>query len=335
MFQEWVKEDHITLTANPHYFKGRPQLAAYTYKVMPDQMAMLSQLKTDAIDLGAIALAQAAEAKQLPNLNVVAYDTLNLTYYAYQLDPAKSTLFQDKRVRQALLYAVDRRAIVSSTVYGYGQIAHSVVPSISWAYNPDNQPVYELNRTKAMQLLDEAGWQVGQDGIRIKDGKPLSFTLWTNAGNTARELSIEAMRRAWKDIGVEAKTVTEEWVAFLKRIGATPDGTRDFEMFLVGFGWGIDPNQKMMWHSSSFAPNGFNLNQYTNAEVDKLLDEALNTFDQSKRKELYFTLQAVLAEEVPSPILFFSQQITAYNKRLQGFTPSASGAWNNIHLWRK
>lgn len=332
MFKEWVKDDHITLVANPNYFKGKPKLGTYILKIVPDSTALFAQLKTGEVDWGTVDAAQATEAKKLANINVLPYDTFGFTYYAYQLDPAKTELFQDKRVRQALLLAIDRKAIVDSQLFGYGAVANTVMPPISWAYNKDNKPTYGYDPKQANELLEAAGWKKGADGIRAKDGKRMSFTLWTNAGNKIREASIVAMQQFWKEVGVEAKTATEEWNAFLKRIGATPDGTRDFEIFLVGFSWGVDPNQKTMWHSESIT-GGFNMNKVKIAEVDKLLDDALNTLDQAKRKELYFKVQAIIAEEVPSAILFFSQTIMGYSKKLNGYTPSAAGSLNNVHEW--
>ena len=333
MFKEWVKNDHLTLVVNPNYFKGKPKLGTYIYKIVPDSTALFAQLRTGEIDWGGIDPAQMAEAKKLTNINTYAYDAFGFTYFGFQLDTAKSTLFQDKKVRQALSIAIDRKAIVDSQLFGYGQVANTPIPTISWAYNKDNKPTYDYDPKKAAAMLDEAGWKIGSDGVRAKDGKKLSFTIWTNAGNKIREASIVAIQQYWKEVGVEAKTATEEWNAYLKRIGASADGTRDFEVFLVGFSWGVDPNQKTMWGGDSFPPAGFNLNEYNNPEVNKLLDDALNTLDQSKRKDLYFKMQAIIAEEVPSLILFFSQTTGGYSKTLNGYKPSAVGFLNNVHEW--
>ncbi len=330
-FKEWVKDSHITLVANPDYFLGKPKLGQFTVKIVPDSTALFAQLKTGEIDWGGIDAAQAAEAKKVDGLNVVDYDVFGFTFFAFQMDPTKSTLFLDKKVRQALLTAIDRKAIVDSQLFGFGTVANTVVPPISWAYNKDNKPVYTYDAKKAEALLDEAGWRKGADGIRAKDGKKMSFTITTNAGNKVREASIVAMQSNWKDIGVEVKTAAEEWNAFLKRIGATPDGTRDFEVFLVGFSWGVDPNQKVMWHTDS--TSAFNLNKYSNKDLDKIIDDALNTLDQAKRKDGYFKMQEILADEVPSAILFFSKAIIGYTNRLNGYTPSAAGSINNKHEW--
>src|SRR5438270_5534685 len=258
MFKEWVSGDHLTVVANPNYFRGKPHIDSYILKVIPDSSASFAQLKTGEIDYGSLDPAQAADAKKQTNFTTYSFNQFNFDFIAFQLDPAKSTFFQDKKVRQALLLAIDRQAIVDSQYFGYAVLANGPVPPISWAYNKDNSPTYGYDVNKTTQPLDDTAWKAGPDGIRTKDGKRFSITLWTNAGNKIREAIIVAVQQFWKDAGVEVKTQTEEWGAFLKRIGATPDGTHDYDAFLVGFQWGVDPNQKTMWGTDQ----GFNLNKY-------------------------------------------------------------------------
>jgi peptide/nickel transport system substrate-binding protein len=330
MFKEWVKDDHLTVVANPNYFKGKPKMDAYILKIIPDQAAGFAQLKTGDVDYATIQAAQMAEAKKLPNVNAINFDVFNFDFIAFNLDTAKSPFFQDKKVRQALLLAVDRKAIVDSQYFGYATLANTSMPLISWAYNKDNKPTYDYDPKKAAAMLDEAGWKAGPDGIRVKDGKKFSFTIWTNAGNNIREAIIVACQQYWKEVGVEVKTQTEEWNAFLKRIGAAPDGTRDYDAFLVGFQWGVDPSQRDMWHSEG----GFNLNKYNNPDINKVLDDALATLDQSKRKDFYFKMQQIVAEDVPSMILYFPQATVGMNKRVSGYKPAPGNIpWNNLHEW--
>ncbi|MBI5876252.1 MAG: hypothetical protein HZB53_01270 [Chloroflexi bacterium] len=329
-FKEWIKGDHMTVEANPNYFLGKPKLAQYITKIIPDQAAGFAQLKTSDVDYAPVQAAQMKDAKTLANINAIAFDQFNFDFMAFNLDPAKTTLFQDVNVRKALLLALDRKAIVDSQYFGYATLANTSMPNISWAYNKDNKPTYGYDAKAASDLLDKAGWAKGADGIRAKDGKKFSFTVWTNAGNNQREAIIVAAQQYWKEIGLDVKTATEEWSAFLKRIGATPDGTRDYDVFLVGFQWGVDPSQRDMWHSAG----GFNLNKYVNAKMDKILDDALATLDQAKRKDFYFQMQTIVAEDVPSMILYFPQATVGMNKRVNGYSPAPGNIpWNNLHEW--
>ena len=193
---------------------------------------------------------------------------------------------------------------------------------------PPAAPAPRERLHKAKALLDEAGWKPGPDGIREKDGKKLSFRLWTNAGNVVREQYITYMQQAWKQIGVDATPATEEWAAYLNRITET----KDFEIFLVGFAWGVDPDPSTMWTTDAYK-GGFNMNKYSNPEVDRLLEEALTTLDVAKRKELYVRMQNILADELPSFIIDFPQALAATSKRTQNLIPNAVNFRPYAHLW--
>jgi peptide/nickel transport system substrate-binding protein len=329
MFEEWVKDDHITLVKNPNYWEGEPNLDQYIWKVVPDATVVAQQLKTGEIDYGDIEPSQLEDMRLQPNVNIYKYDTFDFTFYAYQLDPEKTTLFQEKEVRQPLLYALDRQAMIDAIRFGVGQVAIGTMPVLSWAYAPDQIKLkYEHDPEKAKQLLDQAGWVPGPDGIRQKNGQRLAFTVYTNAGNKIREQYVAVFQEQWRQIGVECTPQTEEWNAFLDRI----TGTKDFEMFLVGFVWGVDPDQSTMWKCSAYE-GGFNMNKYCNPEVDRLLDQALKITDQERRKELYIEMQNLLMEDLPSAILDFPQAIAVVNKRVHNLFPNDVDDRYNAHQW--
>ncbi len=319
VFKEWVKDDHLLHVANENYWGGRPCIDQYVYKIVEDATAGFAQMQTGEADYTQIEAATWDACLADENLSCYEVDQFGFTFYLYNLDPEKTPLFQDVRVRQALLYALDRQAMVDSILFGHGVVANAVVPPISWAFNPDNEPVYPYDPEKAKALLDEAE-VIDQDGDGVRelpDGTPMSFTLWTNAGNTRREACIAAMQEYWREIGVEAKLQTEEWGAFLSRLTET----FDYEVLLVGFSWDIDPDQKTMWDTDSY-PAGFNMNKYSNLELDEVLDAALQTTDVEERKALYFQMQKIVAEDVPSVILYFDKALYAVNKRVQNMTPT-------------
>lgn len=328
-FEEWIKDDHMTLVKYPDYWEGEPNIDRFIYKVVPDQTVAVQQLKTGEIDFGPINEASYEEMKAQENVKVFEYDTFTFTFYAYQLDPEKTTLFQDKRVRQALFYALDREAMIEAIRFGLGEVAHGTMPLISWAYNPDGLEIkYEYDPDKAKQLLDEAGWVPGPDGIREKDGQRLAFSVYTNAGNQVREQYITVFQQAWKEIGVECTPKTEEWNAFLDRI----TGSKDFEMFLVGFQWDVDPDQTTMWATEAYE-GGFNMNKYSNPQVDELLKQGLLTTDQEERKRIYTEMQNILQDELPSPVLDFPKAIAGVNKRVHNLWPNAVDTTFNAHQW--
>jgi peptide/nickel transport system substrate-binding protein len=327
MFREWVKDDHVALVKNPDYFKGAPNIDFWYYKIVENQTVEYAQLQTGEVDFAGVTAALWEDAQQQENLGCVAYPQFAFTFYVYQLDPEKSPLFLDVRTRQALLLALDRQAMVDSIVFGLADVAHSTVPPISWAHNPDNEPRYGYDPEAAKALLDEAGWRDEDgDGVReahgvtgVDDGTPFTFEIHTNAGNNERESNMVVMQQYWKEIGVDAKSTPIEWNALLAELTET----YEYEMIVVGFSWDTDPDQKTMWHTDSYG-GGFNMNRYSNPDLDKIIDAALQTVDQEERTEYYFEMQRILAEDVPAPILYFRQGTGCWNTRFHEFE------WNDI-----
>ncbi|HEX5505283.1 MAG TPA: ABC transporter substrate-binding protein, partial [Thermomicrobiales bacterium] len=329
MFKEWAKDDHLTVVKNPNYFRGAPALDQYIFKVVKDGNVVVAQLKTGEADYGGVTASQYQDMTKQANVNALAYDSFGFLYYGYNLDTAKTTLFQDKAVRQALAYALDRDSIVKAIDFNLSQVAVGTMPVLSWAYAPDQiKDKYPFDQDKANQLLDGAGWKKGADGIRAKDGKKLSFTLWTNAGNTQRGQYITVMQQMWKAIGVDATPKTEEWNAYLTRI----DETHDFDIFLVGFSWGVDPDQTTMWSCDSYT-GGFNSYKYCNPQVDDLLAKGLSELDQDKRKQYYIQMQNLLMEDLPSLVMDFPKSTNALNKRVHNMHPNAINLRWNAYTW--
>ncbi len=263
------------------------------------------------------------------NLNIARYDTYSTTYITFNMNAQKSALFQDKKVRQALAYGMDRDAMVRAIQGGFGVVAQGTEPVLSWAYAPDQMKTkYTYNPQRANQLLDEAGWAKGPDGIRQKDGKRLAFTIWTNAGNKVREQYITVMQAQWKNLGVEATPKTEEWNSFLTRINET----RDFELYLSGFGFGVDPDQSSFWTTDAIT-NGFNRASYSNPQVDQLFAQALSELDREKRKQLYVEVQNILMDDLPSMMVDFPQALAAVNKRVHNLKPNAINVRWNVKDW--
>lgn len=331
-FEEWIKDDHMTLVKYPDYWYGEPNLDQYVYKVVPDQTVLVQQLKTGELDYsgtGGVPGSSYDELSSVDTIKLVDYDTFDFTFYAYQLDPEKSTLFQEKEVRQALFYALDREAMIEAIRFGFGEVAVGTMPFLSWAYNPEGiETTYSYDPEKAAQMLDDAGWMPGSDGIRAKDGQRLAFTVYTNAGNTVREQFVTIFQQQWAEIGVECTPQAEEWNAFLERI----TGTKDFEMFLVGFSWDTDPDQSTMWATEGYE-GGFNMNKYSNPEVDELLQQGLQTTDQDERIEIYTQMQNILMDELPSAILDFPRDIAGVSTRVHNLFPNDVDDRFNAHQW--
>jgi peptide/nickel transport system substrate-binding protein len=322
-FVKWDKGAQVTLAKNPKYYRGAPHLDGYVFKIGTVSTEVLNQMKTGEIDVGfpgvgSIDPSQYDSAKSVDSISVYSYPRLSFDFFLFQLDPAKpaSKFFGDKTVRQALVYALDRKAIAHALYFDQATVANTTMPPASWAYNKDNQPVYTQDKAKAQAMLDAAGWTAGAGGTRQKGGVQFKFEMITNAGNKVRENLLVVLQQQWKDVGVDA---TPKYVDFNKVLVPALTNTRQFDVLMVGFSWSVDPDQSQVWHSRNTGPGGFNGMGYKNPDLDKVMDDAVATLDQAKRKQLYFKMQQILAEDQPAPVLVFPNGILGLNKRIQNW----------------
>jgi len=213
-----------------------------------------------------------------------------------------NTLFlQDKKVRQALLYGLDRQKIIDDILNGQGIVADSPILRSSWAYDAQVR-TYPHDPGQARALLEEAGWvDSDQDGIREKDGQPLQFAL-LGSNEPQRQAILEEVSRQWEQIGVKADPQTAG-VSGLVRDFLRP---RRFDTILTEWrGLPPDPDPYPMWHSTQVDEDGQNYAGFANREADTLMEDARRTTDKTRRTDLYKEFQRVFAEEVPAILLYY------------------------------
>ena len=331
LFEEWVTGDHVTLVPNENYWNGVPVLDEYIFKILPDDAAIVNQLKTGEIDWGTLTPSSVSEFEGSEDVSVIDYPTLSFSFYGLNLDESTTTLFQDVEVRQALLYALDREAMVESIYFGYAQVAVGTIPTMSWAYNPDAVDLkYPYDPEQARALLDEAGWiDTNGDGTRDKDGQELAFTMYGIAGNAVAEATLVALQEFWNQIGVAMTPSLEPFPTLVERITES----FDFEAFLVGFSWGAAVDQSTMFTCDAAGGNGFNITSYCNPEVDEILTEALSEPDRDRRIELYNEFQNIVAEELPETVMFFSRGINGLSNRTHNVFPNTVNERFNAQYW--
>lgn len=229
-------------------------------------------------------------------------------------------LFKDKLVRQALTTAIDRQGIIDNVIEGQGIIIHSQTPPPFWSYS-DKVPKFNYNEAKAKQMLAEAGWKPGSDGILTKDGKSFAFELLVSQGNITREKIATVVQQQLKKVGIAVTPRLVESSAFSQTV-------RDKKYEAIVYGWNRngDPNPKGTWHSTSNCVGCNNHHSYSNPEVDKLIEEDLRTLDINKRKELLAKIDALIAEDQGYTFLYASTDTMAYPANLEGYNPK----WSNL-----
>jgi len=330
MFKEWVTGQKIALVSNPNYFEGRPHIDGYIMRIIPDTATMFLELRARGIDqMGLTPLQYTRQTENnlfRKNYNKYRYLSFGYTYLGYNL---ANPFFRDTRVRQAFSYAINKQEFIEGILLGLGKVATGPFKPGTWAYNP-NVKRYPYNPEKARKLLAEAGWQdTDGDGIVDKDGIPFIFEIITNQGNEVRAKCAEITQRRLADIGVKAKIRVIEWAAFINDF----INKRRFDATILGWTITLDPDLYDVWHSSKTKEGELNFISYKNEEVDELLEKGRNTFDQEERKQCYFRIQEILAEEQPYTFLYVPDSLPIISARFRGVDPAPIGIGYNFIKW--
>ncbi|MCK4690623.1 MAG: peptide-binding protein, partial [Desulfuromonadales bacterium] len=327
---DWQAGEKIVLEANPDYFAGQPYIKRVVYRIIPDISTQFLELQTGSLDFMGLAPLQFDRQTDTPAFrrlyNKFRYLNFGYTYLGYNL---KRPLFQDKKVRQALAYAINKEEIIEGVLLGYGAAATGPYKPDTWVYNAD-VPRYDYNPEKARELFQAAGWiDSDGDGVLDKDGRKFAFTIVTNQGNDLRSKTGEIIQRRFKDVGVEVKLRVIEWATFLKEF-INPG---NFDATILGWTGGPEPDQFNIWHSSKIGPRQLNFIGFKNAEVDQLLEEGRRVFSPQQRKAYYDRFQEILAEEQPYTFLYIPEALPAVSKRFRRVEPAPAGIRYNFTQW--
>ncbi|HEY7987466.1 MAG TPA: peptide-binding protein [Methylophilaceae bacterium] len=325
---EWKNGESIVLSANPLSTQGVPKIDKLITRIIPDPAAQFLELMADNIDvmnLDPIQYSRIVPSRPELKQKIALYKELGngYTYLGFNL---KHAPFNDKRVRQAINYAIDKQELIDGVLLGLGEpIASPYKPGTRWV-NPQLKP-YPYDPEKAKQLLAEAGYKDhNSDGILVKDGKPLAFEILLNQ-NKQRATSAVLIQRRLKEVGIDIKIRQLEWASFLGRIK-----TSDFDAVILGWSLSLDPDQFSIWHSSQNHPGQFNFINYNNPQVDKLLEQGRLELDPDKRMKIYHEFSRLLLEDSPIVYLFEGYGLPAIHKRIRGIdnpAPPAGIGWNS------
>ncbi|HXF61230.1 MAG TPA: peptide ABC transporter substrate-binding protein [Caldilineaceae bacterium] len=293
--------DHIRLEPSPFYRGQRPYLSALELRFYPDHASLFTAFLAGEIDGISQVLPQdlpaAAERDDLALFSAVRSEYLTIIF---NLTNPDVSFLQEKAVRQALYYGLDRERLINEVAAGQGIIAHSLLLPENWAYHPGVKQ-YPYDPVLAGQLLQEAGWiDADGDGIREKDGKPLRFLLYSN-DDPSRQALIEHIAGQWRGIGVEAVPTPVTFAGLV----ADFLNPRRFDAALIGWELTGDPDPYPLWHSTQAEGGGQNYSGWANEEADQLMEQARAITDEAERRALYARFQEIFAEEAPALLLYY------------------------------
>jgi peptide/nickel transport system substrate-binding protein len=307
----------VELAANTDYWEGKPAVQKLRLKTVTDATSLQAELQSGGVDI-------APNPSNMPpdmikalngvgNVKIDQFDGSNIQYVVFN---TQSPPLNDPKVRQAIGYAVDRDRIVRDLLQGQAKAASSILPPQSWAYTPGHE--YKFDPAKAKQLLSEANYH----------GEPISFKY--GAGNAMTNQYAQVIQSSLNDIGFNIQIETLEVNVIRQQLAQG-----QFQMYTgVWIGGNTDPIFLRDLFSSTKIPSDTvpccNRGRYSNSEVDKLLDDAVNAADKSAAKTLYSRSWDTISADLPLLPLWYPSNIVVSNKRIGNIKMSGSGDWGFV-----
>jgi len=333
--KKWEQGQSIQLEANENYIFGKPLIETITFRTIENTDTLLAAAIAGNVDMTLTGLSfdqamqlEKRESTQKPRL------TPSLTWEHIDLNIDNPDL-TDKRVRQALLHAIDRQSIVDQFFGGAQPVAHAWLPPRHYAYDDSTITKYEFDKKKAASLLDEAGWKLNANGKREKDGKVLTITFMTTAQNKTREQVQAVVSSAWKEIGIEVITKNEQATSFF----TTTLRERKFEgptAFMYAWVMGPESNLYSIVNSDQIPTpsntfSGQNYTAFADSTVDQITKENMKKLDKKEVYEGLKKVQEILTRELPSLPLFYRVDVSSCDDAIVNFKPQGTSSpltWN-------
>lgn len=280
---QWDKGQQLIVEENPHYYGEQPSFKKLTFLFLAEDAAFAA-VQSGEVDIASIPSIFAQE--EVDGMKLVELDSVDnrgviLPYVEEEGEtteegyPIGNDITADKAIRQAMNIAVDRETLVEGVLHGFGTPAYSVVDQLPW-WNPDT--VMEDARVEeAQEMLDEAGWEVNEDGVREKDGKEARLTLSYPADDQIRQALSLAFADMMESIDIYVETEGKSWNELERYMYSEP----------VMMGWGShDPLEMYNIYSSHTRGEGYyNTNYYSNPTVDDYMDKAMRATSQEEANE--------------------------------------------------
>jgi peptide/nickel transport system substrate-binding protein len=316
------------LEAFPEYWEGAPQLQTVRVRVIADMNAMQAELQAGRVDIAPLPTSLSPDAVRRletdPNLQVKSFNGSNVVLLTFNTTSAP---LDNVKVRQAIAYAIDRQSLINNLLLGFGRVAHSIIPEESWAFSPGK--TYTYDPAIAKKLLDEAGFRDPDgDGPQMRFQKPITYGL-SGSSVAGRQYSV-VVQNQLKEVGIPIEIQTFE--------GTTLFDEMRRGNFQIAYSQWVGGNQDPIFFKDLFATSEIptqtrparNRSRYSNPELDKLLEEAVNTFDRQKARELFIKIQDIVSREVPVFPWWYQSNIVIARKNVGNINVNASGDWGFV-----
>ncbi|MGE0154206.1 MAG: ABC transporter substrate-binding protein [Reyranellaceae bacterium] len=330
LFKEWVRGSHIVYERNPNYWdKPKPYVDRLIVRFYPDAGGRVAAIETGNIDLAPMTPVSVNELNRLRALPNIRFDDNGYQYFNYfarlEFNLERDQL-KDPKVRHAIAHAIDRQAILRLAWFGYGKMMDGPITPTLAMFHTKDVSTYPFDPKKAEQLLDEAGYKRGANGVRFK----MNIEYIPNALGDTYKRTAEIIKQYLANVGIELTIRSSDFSAYLKRVYTD----RDFDMMINNMAVMFDPTigiQRLYWSKNIKRGVPFsNGAAYANPEVDTIFEEAATEGDVAKRKELFVRLQQIITRDLPDLTLMELQHVTIYNPKVKNHTVTADGVNGNL-----
>jgi peptide/nickel transport system substrate-binding protein len=312
LFESRTPNQSITLKANPDYYQGEPGLAGVQFRIIADEKAMVSALRSGAVDMAVFDNSVTAKTATADNVKVSTVD--QLSYHVLQLRGDAPAL-KDVNARLAIACAVDRKQVLDTAALGAGKVTGPVT-SPAYRSDPQSRPCPTRDLAKAREYLGKAGKPNGFSINMIT-----SQGLYSTAVNEAQNIQAQL-----KEVGIEVKVETLDSNAYVQRWLAG-----DFDSAIALNGGSTDPNTMYARYFTS--TGSFNkVAGYRSASLDKLFAEGKATTNTNERKAVYAKISQELEDNAAWVWTYTGNLYIAANSAVQGFEPRTNGDLST--LWK-
>lgn len=332
VFDGWASKQYTKVKKNENYWDtdSAPKIEGVTFSEVSED-TILSALQSGEIDLcQPAAKAENVEAIEgMDNAHLLSYTGNGYTFMCFNCTEADGSLehhptsaLTDQKVRQALMYALDRPSFLKAE-YGSDDLASlgmTPISPVSWAYPGDDElNAYDYDLDKAGELLDEAGWEMSDDGYRYKDGQKLTlyWLVYTDSTwpGTLSSMAIDS----WGKVGVDLQVVQMDFNTVASTTMDAEPGKKDFDIYTMGFSLSIDPDPTGgLFDADAYSAGGFNASGFRDDESQDLIKQGLQEFDQDKRAEIYKEWAIRQNDLIPTAIVAYRSEIWGIANRVHG-----------------
>jgi peptide/nickel transport system substrate-binding protein len=327
VFKEWKKGDFIRLERYANYWdKGKPYLDAIVVRVIPDGAARAAAIEKGEVQLGVFNPVPLADVKRLTSLPTVKLETRGYEYFApmYMIEVnLRDEHIKDKRVRHAMMHALDKKFIADNIWFGFAKPATGPIASSSPFYTTQGVPQYAYDVAKANTILDEAGFKRGAGNMRFK----VSLTFPPVQPEIPR--TAEYIKQAFARIGIEVELKNIDLATFIRQVYNWEfELTQNYLYLLPDPTLGV---QRLYISSNIKKGTPFaNAAGYENKDVDAAFAAAQTENDSTKRKELFARVQRLIQDDLPALNLLELTFVTLSNAKLMNHTMGADGPYGSF-----